>query len=361
MQQTMRLALAILLAAAIFFCFGILAQAPDHHETDFYSFWAGARLLGPDLYNPEKAAAVQHAESPRVNGKSFIRPPFYALALWPFGRLPFTTAFVTWQLLNIAAVLLSIALWRCRPSSFVACAFFPPLWSCLRLGQDAPLLLLLGVMAAILIERKRELFGGAVLALFVAKPNLVPLIPFLLLVQKRHRALSGFFAGGIALYLISSLAMGFDWLIGYTKAVFGNEGTITPRVPGLAGLFNLAGAPKWCAYIGLFVGAAMIYRYARKSAWMHAFAFTVTIAVVFAPRSMVYDLVLLLPLLLLRFAPWVTPLAGTALVSIMFTPAPIIAELSAIAIAWRGRARSALAAPAVSAAGERRFKRKLLP
>jgi len=333
----MRLALAIILAAAIFFCFGILAQAPDHHETDFYSFWAGARLLGPDLYSPEKVAAVQHAESPLVNGKSFIRPPFYALALWPLGRLPFPTAFLAWQILNIAAVLLAIGLWRCQPSSFVACAFFAPLWSCFRLGQDAPILLLLGVMAAKLIERKRELFGGAVLALFVAKPNLVPLVPFLLMVQKRHRALSGFFAGGIALYLISALAMGFDWLIGYTEAIFGNEGTISPRIPGLAGLLNLAGAPKWCAYLGLLVGAAMIYRYARHAKWMHAFAFTLTIAVVFAPRSMVYDLVLILPLVLLCFAPWVTPVAGTALITIVFTPIPIVAELSAIAVAWLGR------------------------
>ncbi len=342
MPQSMRLALAIIFATAVFFCFGILAQAPDHHETDFYSFWAGGRLLGPDLYSPEKVAAVQHAESPLVQGKSFIRPPFYALALWPLGRLPFNTAFVAWQIINIAAVLIGIALWRCRPSSFVACALFPPLWSCLRLGQDAPLLLLLGVMAAILIERKRELFGGAVLALFVAKPNLVPLIPFLLLVQKRHRALSGFFAGGIALYLISSLAMGFDWLIGYTQAVFGNEGTISPRIPGLAGLINMTGAPKWCAYTGLVIGAAMIYRYARDAKWRHAFAFTLTIGVVFAPRSMVYDLVLILPLLLFCFAPWMTPLAGTALVSIMFTPIPIIAELSALAISWFGRPKESL-------------------
>jgi hypothetical protein len=240
----------------------------------------------------------------------------------------------------------------------VACAFFAPLWSCLRLGQDAPLLLLLGVMAAILIERKRELFGGAVLALFVAKPNLVPLIPFLLLVQKRHRALSGFFAGGIALYLISSLAMGFDWLIGYTKAIFGNEGTISPRIPGLAGLLNMAGAPKWCAYIGLLIGAAMVYHYARNAGWMHAFAFTLTIAVVFAPRSMVYDLVLILPLLLLCFAPWVVPLAGMALVTIMFTPIPYIAELTAIAISWFARPRSTLVAPAVSA-DNRSFQSRL--
>ncbi len=341
----MRLALAILFAAAVFFLFGIVAQAPDHHEVDFYSFWAGARLVGPDLYSPARVAAVQQAESPQVHGKSFIRPPFYAVALWPLGRLPFATAFVAWQALNISAILLSIGLWRFRPSSYLACALFPPLWSCLRLGQDAPLLLLLAICAAILIERKRELFGGAVLALFVAKPNLVPLIPFLLLVQKRYRALSGFLAGGIALYLISSIAMGFDWLIGYTRAVFGNEDTISPQIPGLAGLFNLAHAPKWCAYIGLIIGAGMIFHYGRKAAWMHALAFTLTIAVVFAPRSMIYDLVLLIPVLLLCFAPWIVSLLGVAFVTVLFPPLPIIGELSAVAISWMVRPRAVKASP----------------
>jgi hypothetical protein len=336
-SDTIRLALAILIAAAVFFFFAIVAQAPDHHESDFYSFWAGSRLLGSDLYNPQKVQALQQSLSPLVNGKSFIRPPFYALALSPLGRLPFPSAFLAWQILNIAAMLIAIGLWRLHWSSFLACAFFPPLWSCFRLGQDTPLLLLLAISAAILIQRRRELFGGVVLALLVSKPNLVPLVPFLLLVQKRYRALSGFLAGGIALYLISSLSMGFEWIFGYTRAILANEGTISPRIPGLAGLLLRAHAPRWSVYLALLVGAVLVYRYARGAAWMHAFAFTLMIAVVFAPRSMMYDLVLLLPLLLMSFAPWLAVALGTALITILFEPVSLVSQLTAIGIAWSAR------------------------
>ena len=316
-----------------------MAQAPDRHETDFYSFWAGARLLGPDLYNAQKVEALQQSVSPQVHGKAFIRPPFYAMAVWPLAQLPFPVAFVAWQVLNMAALLFAIGLWRLEWSSFLACAYFAPIWSCLRLGQDTSLLLVLAVLAVILIERRKEVFGGMVLALFVCKPNLVPLIPFLLLVQKRYRALTGFFVGGIALYLISSVVMGFDWIIGYTRAILANESTIWPRIPGLAALLLRAHAPKWSVYAGLLVGAALTYFCARNAEWRHAVAFTLTVAVVFAPRSMVYDLVLVLPLLLCYFRPWLIPVLGAALITIIFSPFEMIGEISAIAIAWFARPR----------------------
>jgi len=254
-------------------------------------------------------------------------------------RLPFPSAFVVWQILNVAAMLLSIGLWRCQGSSFVACAFFPPLWSCLRLGQDTPLLLLLAVLGAILIERRREVLGGAVLALFVAKPNLVPLIPFLLLIQKRYRAVSGFLAGGVAMYLISALVMGYDWLAGYAQAVLSNEGTIWPRIPGLAELFLRAGAPRWSVYLALAAGAVLVYLCARYSEWRRSLAFTLAVAVAFAPRSMIYDLVLCLPLLLLSYTPWMVVLLGAALMTVISDRSSIIGALIAIGMTWVARPR----------------------
>ena len=120
---------------------------------DFLSFYAGARLVGtPDLYNGEvhgHRAVVVQVQRPDVEGAArqvhpagsagnnahrgseqlsdsgppgrksrtgqarkgipsdtlpFTRPPYYAVMLWPLGRLPYFPAYVIWQVLNVAAL-----------------------------------------------------------------------------------------------------------------------------------------------------------------------------------------------------------------------------------------------------------------
>ncbi|MBZ5584478.1 MAG: DUF2029 domain-containing protein [Acidobacteriia bacterium] len=319
--------------------FGILAfvvQPRDRYTSDFYSFWAGARLAGHDVYDAAQAQAIQRSVSPLVSSKRYIRPPFYALALWPLGRLPFHTAYVVWSVLNLAAALGFVWAWRCGPASYVACALFLPLGWSFGIGQDAPLMLLAAAAGARLIERKKELAGGALLALCAIKPHLLLFIPVALLAQRKGRALAGMLGAGSVLYLLSSAAAGLGWPAAFVRAAMENEATIRPRLLGVAGLLARAGGPTWILPGVMACGAAVAYWWARRAAWLPAFAFAVAAGVVFAPRSMAYDGSLFLPLLLLQFSPAAVIAAGAALVTVV-TPAGIVAEAASVAILWLAR------------------------
>jgi len=325
-------ALAVLVFA---FC-TFVVQPQDWHTSDFYSFWVGARLAGHRVYDSSQAESIQRGVSPLVQSKRYIRPPFYALALWPLGRLPFRMAYVLWFVLNAAAVLAFVFVWRFHPASYVACALFLPLGWSFGIGQDAPLLLLIVAAGARCIEQKKELAGGALLALCAIKPHIFLFVPVVLLAQKKYRALLAIAIAGSFLYLLSSAMLGLLWPVDFVRAVVANEAIIRPRLLGMAGLLARIGAPGWVTPLGIAVGAAIVYRGTRKVAWRSSIALGVAAGTVFAPRSMVYDASFFLPLLLLQFQPAGVIIAGAALVTIV-TPAAIIAEIFSFAILWFGR------------------------
>src|SRR4051812_4984214 len=182
---TWRAALFCALAVLVFSGLAFVEQPEDRHTSDFYSFWAGAQLLGPELYDVSRAEAIQKRVSPLVESKRYIRPPFYALMLWPLGQMPLRAAYIAWQSLNIAAVLAFVWIWRLPAAWTLACALFLPLAWNIGLGQDAPLLLLFLAIGARLIQQKSDFAGGAVLSLCGIKPHLLLFVPVVLLAQRR--------------------------------------------------------------------------------------------------------------------------------------------------------------------------------
>jgi hypothetical protein len=323
-------------AAVTVLVFAVLAfvvQPPNRATSDFYSFWAGARLAGPHLYDPVRAEAIQLAVSPLVESKRYIRPPFYALLLWPLGHLPFQAAYILWFAINLIAVLAFIRLWRFRPEAYIACALFLPLGWSFGIGQDAPLMLLAVAAGARLIEQKKEFAGGMSLALCAVKPHLFLFIPVVLLAQKRYRAFSGLLASGSILYLLSSAVLGLNWPVAFFQAATGNEATIHPRLLGMAGLLSRFGAPGWALGVAAIAGAVIVYRCTQTAPWLPAIAFAVAAGVAFAPRAMVYDASLFLPLLLIRFSPAGVVAMGALLLTVV-TPAAIVSETIALAMLW---------------------------
>src|SRR5262245_56845693 len=97
--------ITILLLSAMFAVFGLVVQpAQERKLNDFSSFWAGAQCIGDRLYDPDCAATIQHTVASSGVDR-YIRPPFYAVLLWPLGHLPYRMAYVIWVLLAIASVL----------------------------------------------------------------------------------------------------------------------------------------------------------------------------------------------------------------------------------------------------------------
>ncbi len=332
----------IVTAALAVLVFGLLAfafQPRDLHSSDFFSFWAGARLAGGGMYDARQVEALQQSVSPLVTSKPYIRPPFYAVLLWPLGQLPFRAAYLVWFLINLGAVIAFVWAWRFRPESYIACALFIPLGYSFGMGQDAPLLLLSFAAGARLIERRNDLLGGAVLALCAIKPHLALLLPVVLLAQRRYRALVGMAAAGGVLYLLSAAALGMEWPVAFVRAALENESGIHPRLLGLSGFTEGLHGVRWVLPVLAIAGAALVYVRARAAAWLPAISFALAAGLVFGPRALPYDASLFLPLLLLYFPPLAVAAFGAAL-ALVLTPAAIVAQIAGIAIlAVAGRRR----------------------
>ena len=98
--------LLVLMSALLVFLAWPVRDLVATGANDFLSFYAGARLVGtPDLYN---GAAVRRFQTREIGIPSdtlpFTLPPYYAVMLWPLGRLPYFPAYVIWQVLNVAAL-----------------------------------------------------------------------------------------------------------------------------------------------------------------------------------------------------------------------------------------------------------------
>jgi hypothetical protein len=332
------LVLSIGLAISIFALLGFVAQPEDRYPSDFYGSWSGARLLGPDLYNPAAAESTQHAVSPKVDVKRYIRPPLYAILIWPLGQLPFPVAYVIWQLLNIAAVIVFVRIWRFEPAAYIACALFLPLdWS-FGIGQDAPIMLMLLATGAQWIQCKRPIAGGGMLAMCAIKPHLFVFVPVVLLAQKRYRALAGMLTAGAGLYLVCAAVMGFAWPVSFLHAATTNETAISPRLLGVSGLLARFHAPVWMTLIAGLAGAAIVFAATRGRDWIPSLGFGVAAGVTFAPHAMMYDGSLFLPLLLLESSAAI-PLAAGAALSTVVTPARIVGEIAAPVLLWIARPR----------------------
>ena len=332
------MALAIGLMLTVYALLAFIVQPEDYSTSDFYGAWSAARLLGPDLYNPAAARALQHSLSPKVEPKINVRPPIYAILVWPLGKLPFSTAYVVFQLANMAAVIVFVWAWRFEPAAYVVSAFFLPLdWS-FGLGQDSAFMLLIAAAGARWIERKRPVAGGAMLSLCAIKPHLFALVPVALVAQKRYKALAGMMAGGAALYLICAAVMGFGWPAAFLHGAAAGESAIKPHMVGVAGLLNRLHAPVWTAGIVTLAGAAIVFRATRHQGWMVSMGFAVAAGVAFSPRAQVYDSSLFLPLLLLQVTPTVAIATGAVLLMIL-APVAVVSEAAALVVLWIARPR----------------------
>jgi hypothetical protein len=286
------------LAALLLITFG----SPEfrRRETDFLSFYAGARLVGtPDLFRPESAYAIQQQVSHPQRILPYLRPPFYAALLWPFGRLPYTVALTVWLSLNLAALGAFIALWWPNRISVILCAWFLPVWVNMAAGQDDTLMLACIAAGFFLLRRGWGLQSGLVLSLCAIKFQLFFLLPLFLVAHRLWRTMLGFGLGAVALLLISFAAAGPHWPVEYLS-ILQLADRIDPigKMPNLYGLFHgVPGAPVCIAVFSAVILVA-VWRVIRRSSLDYGLALTILGSVLISMHAYLYDCMLLLPLFL---------------------------------------------------------------
>jgi hypothetical protein len=299
-HMAMRHRLALLAAVLLVMVSFRLATklVPQGKSGDFKMLWAGARLVGPDLYDWKMATEACLPEKPRYRIVGFVRLPPMAIALWPLAGLPLPVAFRVFQVLSLCALLAFVWLWSPRPRSLVVAALFIPIWIAIGIGQESCILLLLAGVGVRLIQRDRPFAGGAVLALCAFKPHLFLFLPVVLVAQWRWRALSGMLASGTAMYILSSIVVGLDWPAKFLASVALNRQTFRLFGPGLSYLFTAYESPAWVIVATEAAVALVVYAATRRLPWITAAVYVMAFGVILAPWSFIYDLTLVLPLAL---------------------------------------------------------------
>ena len=321
---------------------------------DFPVFYIAARMPLGHLYDPAAFSAFwqQNLQPLSVaHWAPYVRPAVFAVLTRPLGLLPYRAAFLLWVIASSCAyaVCLAILIRRFHLPALVVPAYvgFFPVAAGIVSGQDNCLFLLAVITGWLLLEAEHDWLAGIVFACCLYKYNLILLIPVLLFLKRRFRALTSFaILGGLLAAASAALASPgqyIDLLINIRKIVpeftpAGLSGAATAvglhwSYPSLAIavlitcvwlMRRLPFTPAFCVAI---IGMLLISPYVT---WYDSTLLSLPITVVIASGETALTVVGICVLLL-------QPLWSTGRAPIYFTPAVVGLLLLAyfIAIALR--------------------------
>ncbi|MDQ3705577.1 MAG: DUF2029 domain-containing protein [Chloroflexota bacterium] len=253
-QRMLRL-LAIVTCAALLLVYLLdwyaVTRDPQMHgfdgvvrRSDFLSNLTGAKLIaegnGHNLYNLDVQRDAQNAVlAPYFTldpGKilPYNHVPFEAMLTAPLvaSGVPYTAIFTLWELLMLG--LLAASIWTMQrvlpvrgaalPIMVLAVVSYQPVARAFILGQNSPMVLL-GICLVYAASRRRlDVWTGLALLLVVPKPQVLPVIGLLLLLQGRWRALLVFGGALLALCVAAMPLLGADWPLQYVRLLVGVAG-----------------------------------------------------------------------------------------------------------------------------------------
>jgi hypothetical protein len=251
-----------------FLCLGLLSvtmllmvisfvTSDENHQTRFGSlgedfagfYYAGKILNGPtpeQLYDPATQDEAYYEIFPSLRpteehpgGKNlpYVHPPIVAFCFRPFARLPYPTAYATWLILSAALYISGLAITSRVLTSMprmdrnlamlLALVFEPFLMECWLGGQLSAFAFFCMALAFYWDDAQKPILSGLALGLCLYKPTLVVLLLPMLAVARRWWTLLGVCLTGLALALVSLLALGSRICLSYIDALRGFTGTAT--------------------------------------------------------------------------------------------------------------------------------------
>jgi hypothetical protein len=237
----------------------VTVMVPVGHS-DFRANYTAGHMLrtGKPLYDYSAELDAQNQFVSREElALPFIHPAYEALVYVPLSLLPYRSAYWLWFGINLALLVLVYYLLRpeldtlsaIAPSLPVATLFaYLPLGTCLVLGQDSVLLLLLLAAAFSLLRNERLLLAGVCLGAGAFRFQIVLPIVLCFAVWRRWRLVVGFLASSIPAAIISIALAGF---MPYVKTLQGLAANVpqlhqsVEKMPTLRGLIQSLGGGAW--------------------------------------------------------------------------------------------------------------------
>lgn len=195
---------------------------------DFGNYYLYARVGLHQGWNHLYDTGAQQQEWMRLGGDAVIPwfpivyPPPLAWIVVPFTALPLPLAFACWGAILIGCLLLTWRLVALRPrltrwsalAGMLAIASVP---YALLLGQVLILELAAVAVAWWLLSKERDVLAGIVLVALVFKPQIAILLPVVLLVTGRWRAVAAWLAGSSVVVTIALITTGLDGVHEYIR------------------------------------------------------------------------------------------------------------------------------------------------
>jgi hypothetical protein len=332
---------------------------------------AQAQLLG---YTPAGSASFP---------VPFVNPALMAWLIQPLAVLPLQTGTDVFVALNVVAMAVSAAILTRRASPrlggpLAACLVVTAVFSLeagtgILLGQSDGLLLLAAILAIEALDRGRPAIAGLVLVPLLLKPQLVWLVPPVLVVAREWRMLGAFAAGAVVVLLGSIAVAGPGHLLDavglVTAPSYAHLDLQSNSIPAIIARPLASNPAAWAAALALAavaMVAMVVMRDALRTNVIPAVAIGLGLSVMLSPHLGDYSLMLLaVPVAVLapRAPALVLVLAAAYTAASLFNPLVPLNESSValvllaglVALVWRathpGSGDLAMHLPMRSAAG----------
>lgn len=313
-----KIAIAIVLSVALV---ALLAHYADRIESkvtqrDSIAYWSAATLLmhHSDPYNNSAVLDLEHQHG-YANARPLVlrTPPWSLFMVLPLAFLSPFWAWVAWLAVLIFCLMVGLRL--CRrlyarddvPTNAltIVAYLFAPVAACVVAGQMG-LVLMLGVVLFLYLEKDHPFLAGSALILPLAKPHLLSLfwIAFVIWValRRKFRVASGL-ASAFAVANLIALAFNPHIFVHY-RAMLVQQNISNEFIPALSGMLRLLFFHRyfWSQFVPMAVGIvwSVLYVRANWSAWNwreHGPALLV-VSVLVTPYEWISDETILLPAIL---------------------------------------------------------------
>jgi alpha-1,2-mannosyltransferase len=301
--------------------------------TDFLHFYALGTLAmqhrGSDLYDMEAQSALATRRVPEAAGLRYLPlyPPQVSIFFAPFARLPYMQALIAWWMLCVVIYAVSCySIWRACPNLrdnglivLLLALGFPAFFHLIAWGQTSAVALACFTVLFFLLRAKRDFVAGLVLGCLIFKPQLGLAAAVVFISTGAWKTVSGAIVSAVAELAIGVFYYGVQPLRQWIHVLLRTQSVLPLLEPRLYQTHSLrtfwSMLLPWPAFanltLGLYAASAIAALAFTISIWKRGdsvplalrFSALLLTTVLIAPHLTVYDLVILVPLLLL-LADW---------------------------------------------------------